>query len=128
MKLTVEKIKKMIREELSRDLNEMMDSPSPAGFENNFLVKNYNFARYLISPRFISEPDYDQPVDFKNDPANLSSHISEALQGRATPDKGLKAVYKLFPMVLNGHPNINPKSKDTLADFLDWCIREFNEM
>ena len=72
MKLTVEKIKKMIREELSRELNEMMDQPSPEGYENNFLVKNFNFVRYLISPRFISEPDYSGPVDFKNDPAESS--------------------------------------------------------
>ena len=62
-------------------------------------------------------------------PDLMAEIIKQALRGDLDPQKGMDAVFELFPL-LDGHPLIseNPKSIADLEAFLNYAIKEFGDM
>ena len=114
MKITKRQLRRIIKEEYKKLLKERNDLIDDDGYEN-----------YLLSPRYITS-DTMAP----GDPDNLAEIIKQALRGSMDPQRGMDAVFDLYSILADGHPQIssNPKSIADLEDFLDYAIKEFGDM
>ena len=115
MRITNKQLKQIIKEELSKLLNERNDLIDYNGYEN-----------YLQSPRYI-KGGLDSPLDGPWNQAELLKQTLRAVtQGYASSgdiERGVKALNNLKMHVEQGHPDI-PTRENSLRDlveFLEWA-------
>ena len=120
MKITNKQLKQIIKEELSKIIKE--------GYEatGNDLIDYRGYTNYLQSPRFI-RGDYSSPLD---GPWNQAEILKQALDGRLSAERGMKALGNLKMQVEQGHPEIstNERSIKTLIEFLEWAETKLQGM
>ena len=115
MKITNKQLKQIIKEELSKVLN-----------EGNDLIDHHGYNNYLQGPRYI-KGDINSPLDGPWNQAELLKQTLRAVtQGYASPSdvrRGMRALNNLKMHVEQGHPDI-PTRENSLRDlveFLEWA-------
>ena len=120
MKITNKQLKQIIKEELSKIIKEGYQATG------NDLIDYRGYGSYLQSPRFI-RGDYSSPLD---GPWNQAEILKQALDGRLSAERGLKALGNLKMQVEQGHPDI-PTRENSLRDlkqFLEWAQTKLQGM
>jgi len=120
MKITNQQIKQIIKEELSKIMKE---GYNPTG---NDLIDYRGYANYLQSPRFI-RGDMSSPLD---GPWNQAETLKQALDGRLSAERGLKALNNIKMHIEQGHPDISPRENSIrdLNQFLEWAENKLQGM
>lgn len=122
MKITNKQLKQIIKEELSKVLN-----------ESNDLIDHHGYKNYLQSPRYI-KGDLKSPLDGPWNQAEILKQTLRAVaQGYASSGdvrRGMRALDNLKMHVEQGHPDISTEENSLrdLVEFLEWAETKLQGM